>query len=871
MRQRYREYSFDEDNDKPMNSTMSKARYVPQDIGAKFDPPSLYLFFKETGTGKLKRRKMPVRDFVVVKDQKVAKTEDVAKQLVARHEVLASIPIDRVVALLTKLRTHLKIPEPAPVLNERTGVSLLPEKLKLSDLPPLPSKSLLPIPMKAPADNVIPTDKPSSSAVVDGNLNLNKMSDHELSQVKSEMNTYFEKNRIKPGDPGFQYDVQKKFEPASEENDWDSSSSVSGADLKSKDVKPVKNANRAFGDLETDDEESKLDDELSAMNDEISAILDDIPAAKLQTHNSASVAEKDEESGAASSTVFWWMKETAAQDILKRDSDVPSVTAVANNQLTEVTPGNVANNQPKSKSMFDPVSPPNNKSPIPVQIESMPEQKPLTTLPVGEITSKPLNSLHEDVKKAPENSVLLSSGMSATMAALQQAKALLDQSKKVELAKDEERPKEERPKMVQETTKLGPLPSLSKLPTLSAINNPLGAPKDISPVTSAATDKSYSTPQSALPAETILNIDLDEDIDAGFANYDADADGDDGDFMDLIMPKKNIAPILPLSQPKSMAPESNLKEIIVKREDEQPPKPSFATPSLLNKIGPSLSPAVLPNPTTDTSTTSPFINQEIEDVIDEDFDNYDPEKDSEEDLSFLAKSHSTKLKGVEPILTPIVSKTLDVEVKPSLGAGLLGPLPSLLNKSVLQTVPVLPQAIPIQTVEKIHSAIISTEMKKAANSKEDIPEDFDFEMDANSISDLLGDTNEGAAEKRKAAVGMTAASLKGLIPGIPKNDNNAMLDKFAETAMKILSDDVDVTSKKSADYTEDFGAGDTDSEGEMSKISAIADQSPAFKKNVKFLSDNEEEDDEFDDLFRDDDIDLEVDDEPLTRDENDDF
>ncbi|OUM68233.1 hypothetical protein PIROE2DRAFT_58214 [Piromyces sp. E2] len=54
---------------------------------------------------------------------------------------------------------------------------------------------------------------------------LNKVSESELNAKKKEMDILFKKNQIKPGDPNYQYDVQKSFSvDADAEADWDDSS-----------------------------------------------------------------------------------------------------------------------------------------------------------------------------------------------------------------------------------------------------------------------------------------------------------------------------------------------------------------------------------------------------------------------------------------------------------------------------------------------------------------------------------------------------------------------------------------------------------------------------------------------------------------------
>ena len=52
--------------------------------------------------------------------------------------------------------------------------------------------------------------------------NLNKLGDEEVAAAKAAMDVEFEKNRKRPDDPDFVYDVQVDFEPADDlGNSWD--------------------------------------------------------------------------------------------------------------------------------------------------------------------------------------------------------------------------------------------------------------------------------------------------------------------------------------------------------------------------------------------------------------------------------------------------------------------------------------------------------------------------------------------------------------------------------------------------------------------------------------------------------------------------
>ena len=58
---------------------------------------------------------------------------------------------------------------------------------------------------------------------IDPEQNLNVVDEETLKIKKAIMNQTFEKNRKKPDDPDFDYDVEKDFEPV-ETCDWDSGS-----------------------------------------------------------------------------------------------------------------------------------------------------------------------------------------------------------------------------------------------------------------------------------------------------------------------------------------------------------------------------------------------------------------------------------------------------------------------------------------------------------------------------------------------------------------------------------------------------------------------------------------------------------------------
>ena len=53
-------------------------------------------------------------------------------------------------------------------------------------------------------------------------MNLNKLGDFELNKVKQDMDVDFNKNKLKPGDEGFEYDKRVDFDEIEKvDGSWD--------------------------------------------------------------------------------------------------------------------------------------------------------------------------------------------------------------------------------------------------------------------------------------------------------------------------------------------------------------------------------------------------------------------------------------------------------------------------------------------------------------------------------------------------------------------------------------------------------------------------------------------------------------------------
>ncbi|XP_077988090.1 centrosomal protein of 19 kDa-like [Glandiceps talaboti] len=150
---------------------------IPKQCGVRFDPPALVITYTNSDK-KFHRRTMPIRNFT-----KRSGISRVADELIdnPRHKkYLENISRPQIEKLLRIIQEHLK------------GISL--------------QESLAAIKQ----ENTIDPDE-----------DLNKVDDSTLRFKKKLMDETFEKNRRKPGDEDFEYDVDMDFHPAIETNEWD--------------------------------------------------------------------------------------------------------------------------------------------------------------------------------------------------------------------------------------------------------------------------------------------------------------------------------------------------------------------------------------------------------------------------------------------------------------------------------------------------------------------------------------------------------------------------------------------------------------------------------------------------------------------------
>lgn len=176
----------------------SAASIKMQKIGVRFRPPTIFLFYIDTKTNKLRRRTVTLTDFQATTD-----INDYAKELhndrvTKSRNLFRHVPLRRLERLLFVLKEGQ---------TGQQSKNEIEKKLRQFD-------------------------------ELDQNEDLNKLGDEVLKHKKLIMNETYEKNAIDPSSKDFVYDVAVDFEPAAgkkKASEWDSSDEIE-EDLKVKDL-----------------------------------------------------------------------------------------------------------------------------------------------------------------------------------------------------------------------------------------------------------------------------------------------------------------------------------------------------------------------------------------------------------------------------------------------------------------------------------------------------------------------------------------------------------------------------------------------------------------------------------------------------------
>jgi len=148
--------------------------------GVRFDPPCIVLMYTNSHSDKARRRTMPLRAFT--KNSNIERAVEELKTNPRHAKYVSGISKAQLTRLVTIIRDKLN------------GMSLEASLARNDEL-----------------------DK------IDPEENLNALDDETLQRKKAVMESTFTKHQLKPGDPGFQYDVQMEFDEENViESGWDS-------------------------------------------------------------------------------------------------------------------------------------------------------------------------------------------------------------------------------------------------------------------------------------------------------------------------------------------------------------------------------------------------------------------------------------------------------------------------------------------------------------------------------------------------------------------------------------------------------------------------------------------------------------------------
>jgi len=195
-------------------------------FGLNFDPPSLVLEYERLSSGRLFHRRIGLRRLGPAAD--AART---AEKLRRQNEALLAedqVPFEQLVSVITRLQHRGAVPQenekveitkaaPARSVAEQEGRAESkpkgePERReeKEEEKEEEEQEQAKPAGAKAQAQGASQGESPRGEGrlEIDGEMDLNKLSTEDLDKMKRNMDVEFFKNQKKPGDAGFEYDIQ---------------------------------------------------------------------------------------------------------------------------------------------------------------------------------------------------------------------------------------------------------------------------------------------------------------------------------------------------------------------------------------------------------------------------------------------------------------------------------------------------------------------------------------------------------------------------------------------------------------------------------------------------------------------------------------
>ncbi|KAJ3289937.1 Centrosomal protein of 19 kDa [Borealophlyctis nickersoniae] len=185
-------------------SNFSTSQIHPKKLALQYSELKLILFYTSADSEHPRRRKMPIR-------KPTLPTSEIVSDLRARHrrylEGVSAEQLERIVGKLLGRPAEVRKEVLAAASNDIQQQAAKPNNSRYplgSHTPSVLGRQGL----STPEVSQTPVEIEARDPPIDGNLDLNKLSDEELQRVKAAMSFDFEKRAIKPGDAGYRYDVQ---------------------------------------------------------------------------------------------------------------------------------------------------------------------------------------------------------------------------------------------------------------------------------------------------------------------------------------------------------------------------------------------------------------------------------------------------------------------------------------------------------------------------------------------------------------------------------------------------------------------------------------------------------------------------------------
>ena len=196
--------------------------YLPKRFALNYNPPQIIIEYLTPSTGKLYHHKMRLHKFTYDKS-----TTDVLKQLYDRHGIYLDkkkIKQKQIEKLIEKLKVNHKSNKLASTKDETNTNSQLPPATTTTTPVTKEVENNINKNESTNNNNDDDDDEYGYEDFIDDEEDLNKLDDDELNERKSKMDTYYEKNIIKVGDPNYVYDKRQEFNQDEYAAEWDDDS-----------------------------------------------------------------------------------------------------------------------------------------------------------------------------------------------------------------------------------------------------------------------------------------------------------------------------------------------------------------------------------------------------------------------------------------------------------------------------------------------------------------------------------------------------------------------------------------------------------------------------------------------------------------------